>query len=141
MHESVSPPFLNPANTLYVCEETNASQHPHLTPAETWKEIVEATEKSTDQSEYEIADELRSKDALFTPSRVAGHEEILRLLWENEKDEITIVAVGPLTNCAMAAAQDPETFLKVKEVIVMGGNVHHDGNVRTLPFSSSPTAI
>ena len=48
-------------------------------------------------------------------------------------EEVTLIAVGPLTNLAMAESQFPGLLRKAKKVVVMGGAIGVAGN-------SSPTA-
>ena len=44
-------------------------------------------------------------------------------------DEVTLVAIGPLTNLALALHLDPTIAGKIKQVILMGGAVRCAGNV------------
>ncbi|RMZ91549.1 hypothetical protein DV736_g1206, partial [Chaetothyriales sp. CBS 134916] len=71
----------------------------------------------------------------FEISRMHAAAEMLKILQEHPPDTITIVALGPLTNCALAASRDPATFLRCKELVVMGGAVHVPGN--TTPFAEA----
>ena len=106
-----------------------STQLPHLTPKDTWKTLFQPPPEDTTMTQASTSRELTAPSGLFRPSHVPAHKEILRVLGENAQDSITIVAIGPLTNLAMAAADDPETFLRVKEVVVMGGAIEGPGNV------------
>ncbi len=44
-------------------------------------------------------------------------------------DEITLIAVGRMTNLALALKHDPEIASLVKSVVIMGGNFYVPGNV------------
>lgn len=94
-----------------------------MTPEETWRDLFSTTPNSA------TAQEILTSKSLFTASKVPAHEEILRLLRENEPDTITLIVIGPMTNVAIAAATDTATFLRVKEVVVMGGALAEQGNV------------
>lgn len=111
------------------------SSHPHLSPAETWKSLFQPTPDNLSPEDAAELQAVKDEHSLFQPSLKPAHEQMLELLRDNEPDTITIVAVGPLTNLALAAAKDPETFLRVKEVVVMGGAIDAPGNVS---FSSFP---
>ncbi|KAL7417909.1 Inosine/uridine-preferring nucleoside hydrolase domain-containing protein [Mrakia frigida] len=58
---------------------------------------------------------------------------ILQTLAKEESGTVTIVALGPLTNIALAHQQDPVTFSRVKRVLWMGAALDVPGN-------TSPTA-
>ena len=47
--------------------------------------------------------------------------------------EITLIAIGPLTNLAMGLQRDPEGMRMLKDVLIMGGAVRTGGNVT--PFA------
>lgn len=46
--------------------------------------------------------------------------------------EITLVAIGPLTNVALAIRQEPRIVHALKELIVMGGAIRYEGNTTAL---------
>lgn len=46
--------------------------------------------------------------------------------------EITLVAIGPLTNIALAIRQEPRLVESVKELMIMGGAIRHEGNTTAL---------
>jgi purine nucleosidase len=46
--------------------------------------------------------------------------------------EITLVAIGPLTNVALAIRQEPRIVQALKEIIIMGGALRHEGNTTAL---------
>ncbi|HEX9333098.1 MAG TPA: nucleoside hydrolase [Anaerolineales bacterium] len=46
--------------------------------------------------------------------------------------EITLVAIGPLTNVALAIRQEPRLVEAIKEIIIMGGAIRQEGNTTAL---------
>jgi purine nucleosidase len=46
--------------------------------------------------------------------------------------EITLLAIGPLTNVALAIRQEPRLVQSLKEMIIMGGALRYEGNTTAL---------
>ena len=83
-----------------------------------------------------------SPTSLFTPSQRTSHLEILRILEENPPDTISIIAIGPLTNLALAASHAPQILMRAKSILVMGGAVYEPGNITPLAeFNTYADAI
>jgi purine nucleosidase len=49
-----------------------------------------------------------------------------------EPGEMTLVCIGPLTNVAVAIRKEPRIILAVREVVIMGGAIRHQGNATPL---------
>jgi purine nucleosidase len=60
-------------------------------------------------------------------------DELIAKMARQYPGEITLIAVGPLTNLALALREDPQGMRQLKEVVVMGGAVRVPGNVT--PFA------
>jgi len=56
-------------------------------------------------------------------------EELIAKMARQYPDEMTLIAIGPLTNLALAIRKDPEGMRKLKEVVIMGGAVRTGGNM------------
>ena len=77
-----------------------------------------------------------------TPWASAGiarpHSDAVSFLLEQIQrypGEITLIAIGPLTNIGAAISRDPATFSKLKRVVMMGGSIYRgygdSGNAAT----------
>jgi inosine-uridine nucleoside N-ribohydrolase len=107
------------------------STHPHFSPAEDWEHLFNKPppESLLSKTAGEATDGDIATTRIFTPSLEPAHKELLRVLREEPENTVTIVAIGPMTNCALAAADDPETFLRCKEIVTMGATMDMPGNV------------
>ena len=63
------------------------------------------------------------------PTHAATHGVDAILACVHENPGLTIVTLGPLTNVALALAQDPAISAKVGRCVIMGGNPCCEGNV------------
>lgn len=53
--------------------------------------------------------------------------------------EVTLIAIGPLVNVGEAIKRDPDTFRKLKRVVMMGGSVYRGyGNSTSKPTAPQP---
>ena len=69
---------------------------------------------------------------LPAPTRHPEHRHAVDFLIDRitaSSGEITLVAIGPLTNLALAIRREPDLVNAVKEVIIMGGAIKEPGNV------------
>jgi inosine-uridine nucleoside N-ribohydrolase len=64
----------------------------------------------------------------WQPSPASAADLILQLARENP-DEVTLIAIGPLTNLARALEKNPRAMNRLRDLVIMGGAVRTAGNV------------
>lgn len=70
-------------------------------------------------------------EATRAPHELSAARLIVDILMREPAGTVTIVAIGPLTNIALAARLEPRIVLRVAEVVLMGGGTTI-GNVRPM---------
>ncbi|MBC6456940.1 nucleoside hydrolase [Actinomadura sp. HBU206391] len=65
-----------------------------------------------------------------TPDGSSAPEQIVRLA-RAHPGELTLIAIGPLTNLGIALLLEPDLPELIREVVIMGGAFDHPGNITT----------
>lgn len=79
----------------------------------------------------ENPDDIKPAPGFKLTGRKPKHDSAVEFLVaeiEHSPGEVTILALGPLTNIALALRMKPEIETKIKRIVFMGGNVHVAGN-------------
>ena len=81
-----------------------------------------------------IPTEVKPAEGAALSQRKAHREGAVEFLIseiERHPGEVTVLAIGPMTNLALALRMRPEIETRIKRVVFMGGNVHAPGNATT----------
>jgi inosine-uridine nucleoside N-ribohydrolase len=119
-------------NSLY---EVN----PNRDPMQPWQEFYKGTvSNDTNYGKYGVGDPTYPYAYYPTQRDGSSHADpddidnavdfIIKAINDNPNNEVTILAIGPLTNIALALRKDPSIAGKVKEIVYMGGSFYMKGN-------------
>lgn len=70
-------------------------------------------------------------EPLIQPKAQHGSDYLIEQIM-SRPGEVTLLAIGPLTNIALAIRKEPRIVQNVREVFIMGGAIQHPGNTTAL---------
>ena len=62
-------------------------------------------------------------------SKLHAVDFMIETIMSNEKNEVTLCALGPLTNIALALQKEPKIAGRLRQVVFMGGGFFEGGNI------------
>ena len=126
-------------NLLRILGVLDLEEFPRIAQGETQplvKPLVTAAHVHGDDGLGNVS-QLRNADGspLYPPAKTSisstsGVDLILEMV-TRYPDELTLAALGPLTNVAKAVRKDPEQMQRLQKIVVMGGVFEVYGNVTT----------
>jgi inosine-uridine nucleoside N-ribohydrolase len=115
------------------------STNPNRDPMQPWQEFYKGTDPDdTNYGKYSVGEP--TYPYAYYPAQRDGSSHadldgidnavdfIVKTINDNPDNEVTILAIGPLTNIALALRKDPSIAGKVKEIVYMGGSFYMKGN-------------
>lgn len=71
-------------------------------------------------------DQARWAEGFTSPAlRLSGAAGFLESQFDRRPGEVTLIAIGPLTNVAALLRKDPPVARKIKSIVMMGGSISH----------------
>jgi purine nucleosidase len=125
VHGNVAPE-VGARNTLRVLEDAGVHDVPVAVGAA--RPMAQAVSLSSDIHGSDGLGGIGLGDPEGRPVGISAPEQIVRLARENP-GELTLLAIGPLTNLAVALLLEPALPRLFREVVIMGGAFAHQGNV------------
>jgi purine nucleosidase len=125
VHGNVAPD-VGALNTLRVLERAGVRDVPVAVGAA--RPMAQAVSFASEWHGMDGLGETHLPEPEGRPSGISAPEQIVRLAREHP-GELTLLAIGPLTNLGIALLLEPELPRLVRDVVVMGGAFDHQGNV------------
>jgi inosine-uridine nucleoside N-ribohydrolase len=116
------------ATAGYLTEILSLLGHPEIRPdVGAQMPLIHTADMAKLEAPLEFQGAFGNPVKIAPPGRRSGIDALAAAVQQNP-GQITILALGPMTNVAMLLRLHPDLEAKIKRIVFMGGNVHVPGN-------------